>query len=538
MTRALAVAVLASLACSIPLPLPMPRVLSATPSGEVAPDQVAVEITASAPLDPAGISDGRYFALCREEDVREVLKQAESEEGISAEAPVIAAQAALDESRTRARLVPAAPLDPERRFAAVFSERVRAADGRRVLDPGGRAASYVLVFATGPAVDRGRPRPRWLSPPHGPVPFNLAALQVGFDEPVAGALALAAASPSARAFALAADALGLEFSGPLASGALGVDLAGVHDAAGNEALPLEPIAVSACAAESAPPLGDAQVTPGDLSVDVQVNLAGMGRLVAEFSALAGEGACGIAPEAPASAIVAGGIGPCPGHDPCAPASVACVAAVSVRGVCPGRALRLRLASEDLAGHRGDMGGWTEVRSLPARPVPVLTEVLADADAPEAGGEFAEVANVGTGDADLSGFALAKRSATGTFSRCKLAQASGGPIAPGGHALVVGGAYDGRYALPPGTPVYHCGSTALAGGLANDRPVALALEDAQGAVVSSMGIAEPAPRCAAGSLERVIPGGPDAVTNVTCGGTTTPGACNQSTPVDSCPKRPW
>jgi hypothetical protein len=212
--------------------------------------------------------------------------------------------------------------------------------------------------------------------------------------------------------------------------------------------------------------------------------------------------------------------------------------VEVRGLCPGRTIRARIFTEDLAGHRSDPSPWVEVASLPPRAAPALSEVLADADAPEAGGEYVEVANVGTGDADLGGFALAKRSASGAFTRCRIAPRAGGPIAPGEHGLVVGGAYDGRYALPPGTALYSCGPTALAGGLANDRAVALALEDPLGRVVSSIGIGEPAPRCPTGALERIHPAGADAAANWACPGTRTPGVCNRSTPPAECPRRPW
>jgi hypothetical protein len=116
--------------------------------------------------------------------------------------------------------------------------------------------------------------------------------------------------------------------------------------------------------------------------------------------------------------------------------------------------------------------------------------------------------------------------------------AGGPVAAGGHALLVGGAYDGRYALAAGVALYRCGKTTLVGGLANDRPVALALEDRTGAVLSSAGIAEAVQRCPQGSLERVHPTGPDAAANFACPGATTPGACNRSTPPEECPRKGW
>ncbi len=529
---------LASLGCAPQDPGPLPRVVSAAPTGTVPPDAVAVEIVLSAPLDGAGIEDGRFFALCRREDLHDVATQAESEGGLGGSAPVVPARRALTAGGTRAVLTPAAPLEPGRRWAAVLSRRVRSADGRPVLDAEGHSRTFALLFETGAPADATAPQGRWVLPPHGPAPSNVVALRVSFDEPVSGELALGPGAPAASAVAPGPDVLGLDLLGPLSPGPLPIDLRGVHDAAGNAAASIASLEVSACPSTAAPGIADVRTAPGELSVRLQATLADMGRLVAELSADPGDPACGIAPESPATTTWIGEVAACPGWDPCAPAAAACPASLDLRGLCPGRRVRVRLASEDLAGHRGAPGAWTEIASLPPRPVPVLTEVLADADSPEAGGEYAEVANVGTGDADLAGYTLAKRSASGSYTRCQLASLAGGPVSPGGHALVVGAAYDGRYPLASGTAVYRCGATALAGGIANDRPVALALEDPLGQVVSTAGIAEPAPRCTQGSLERIHPGGPDAASNFACPGVKTPGVCNRSTPPEECPRRPW
>jgi hypothetical protein len=373
-------------------------------------------------------------------------------------------------------------------------------------------------------------------PPHGPVPANLAELRIAFDEPVAGALALDGAA--ARALAAAPDLLGLDLAAPLAPGRLSPSLAGVHDVAGNPPAALDPLEVGRCFTTLAPTAGEPHVVPGELSLAIEASLVSMGRLGAEVSAVPGEPACGVAPMAPDTAHVLGDVLACPGYDPCAPGAVRCRGHVEVRGLCPGRAVRARVVSEDLALHRSAPGPWLSVAALPPRPAPVLTEALADADPPEAGGEYVEIANLGTGDADLAGFALAKRGPSGAFTRCVVAHASGGAIPPGGHALLVGAAYDGRYSTPPGTPIYRCGSSALVGGLPNDRGLAVALEDASGQVVSTIGLGEAAPRCAAGAAERIHPAGPDADSNWACPGTRTPGACNRSTPLLECPKRPW
>ncbi|MFL5302622.1 MAG: hypothetical protein ACJ79R_20010 [Anaeromyxobacteraceae bacterium] len=534
-TRCAAAAVLALAACA-PAPPPAPaRMLSAAPTGAVAPDAVTVELVFDAPLDPEGLTDGRYFALGRRDDLRALSLAAEEPSGMAATAPVVPVRAELSADRLRVRLAPAAPLEPDGRWAAVLSTRARSAAGGVVLDPSGRARTFALLFDTGPAPDRTAPRPRWVVPPHGPAPSNLAVVQVAFDEEVSGALALEGVA--AEPVALGADLLGLVLGSHLAPGPLAPSVVSVHDLAGNSAAPLPRIVVSACPSTAAPAAGVPRATPGELSVALDAPLAGMGRVGVEVSALAGDAACGVAPAAPAAATFRGDVLPCPGVDPCAPAAVTCPGRVVVRGLCPGQHVRAHIFTEDLAGHVAT-GEALEIAALPPRPAPVLTEALADADAPEAGGEYAEVANLGTGDADLAGFVVAKRGASGAFTRCTIAPAAGVAVAPGAHALVVGGAYDGRYPLPAGTPVYHCGATAFAGGLANDRAVALALEDPLGQVVSTLGIAEAAPRCATGSVERVDPAGADVASNWACPGTRTPGVCNHSTPPTACPKRPW
>jgi hypothetical protein len=147
------------------------------------------------------------------------------------------------------------------------------------------------------------------------------------------------------------------------------------------------------------------------------------------------------------------------------------------------------------------------------PRPVLTEVRAAADTPQAGGEYVEVANLGEGALDLGGWRFAKRTAAGALSWCTVAAAEATPVAAGGVALVGGGAWDGRYALPSGVPVLSCGGSALLGGLADDRPPAILLADPAGSVVATLGEAG-APRCPA-AVERVDPFGPDEPWNLVC-----------------------
>jgi hypothetical protein len=148
------------------------------------------------------------------------------------------------------------------------------------------------------------------------------------------------------------------------------------------------------------------------------------------------------------------------------------------------------------------------------PRPVLTEVRADAETPEAGGEYVEVANMGVGPLELAGFRLAKRTAGSGLTSCAIAAAPGTPPVPaGGVALVAGGAYDRRHALPAGVPVLACGTTALLGGIANDRAPEILLVDPVGAVVDTLG-ANGAPVCA-GAVERIDPEGADEPDNLVC-----------------------
>jgi hypothetical protein len=132
------------------------------------------------------------------------------------------------------------------------------------------------------------------------------------------------------------------------------------------------------------------------------------------------------------------------------------------------------------------------------PGVLFTELRADAETPEAGGEYAEILNLGPGPLDLAGWRLEKRSASGSWSGCTVGEWAGAPTAVGGVALLVGEGWDGRYGLPPGTALFPCGAGALAGGIANDRTPVLRLVDREGALAASLD-ATGTPLCA-GALE--------------------------------------
>ena len=295
--------VAAALACGVPVPERLPRILGASPEGEGVSTLATPEIRFGAPVDPDGLLDGGRLVLVGSDALRAALAAVEGDEGAAGLAGSVATEAALADGGARVVLRPRAPLRGFTAYALVLSSRVRAADGRVMLDPEGRRRTFVSSFATG------------------------------------------------------------------------------------------------------------------------------------------------APEGPP-------------------------------------------------------------------PAPALTEVLADAATPEAGGEYVEVANLGEVPLDLAGWRLAKRTATGTLSSCAIAVPPAvAPLGPGAVALVGGGAWDGRYPLPAGVPVLACGSTALLGGIANDRAPALLLADPGGTVRATIGEAG-APICPA-ALEKLDPAGPDAPENLAC-----------------------
>ncbi len=298
-----ACAAMALLACGLPAPERLPRVAGASPRGEGVSTLAVAEVRFEVPVDPGGLLDGRRLVLVGSDALRAAVAAVESEEGASALAGAVAVVATLEDGGARVVLRPLAPLRGFTGHAIVLSSRVRAADGRAMLDPEGRRRTFVAAFATR------------------------------------------------------------------------------------------------------------------------------------------------APEGPP-------------------------------------------------------------------PEPALTEVLADAATPEAGGEYVEVAYLGVAPLDLSGWRLAKRTATGALSSCAIVVPPGAaPLAPGGVALVAGGAWDGRYALPAGVPVLACGATALLGGIANDRAPDLLLADPGGTARTTLGAAG-APICPA-ALEKLDPAGADLPENLAC-----------------------
>ena len=526
-------------ACGPAEPDPSPRVLAVLPEGEgVVPDVPGIQVRFSEPVETSGVTDGRFVALAEEADAHAVATAAGSVTGVGPGAAVVPGRVRLSAGATVAELAPDAPLRPLAAYAIVVGSGIRSASGRAVLDPSGRKRAFATTFRTGPMPDRVPPTPRWIAPPHGPVPVNLRAIRVGFSEPVTGSLAVKGVA--ARPGAPAPDVLSLALDAPLPAGELAPSLDGVRDAGGNRPPPLPAIAVAACRDDRPPVLDPAsiRVLPSDTGLALAAEASEVVRLGVEVAAeRAGEG-CGTVPEPPATLVAWSDPTACPGHDPCG-AAARCPVAATVAGLCPGRRVKVRALAEDLAGNAAVPGGWMPVATGAPQARVVLTEVLSDAATPQAGGEYVEIANLGSGEADLAGWRLAKRSASGAVTRCTV-EPRAGSLAPGAHGLVVGGGWDGRYPLPAGVPLFRCGATSLAGGLADDRAPALALEAPSGAVVSGFGWAEAGLRCTGRSVERIRPAGEDAPANLACARAApgTPGACNGNTAPADCPRRPY
>ncbi len=533
------VASLALFGCGPSEPDPAPRVVSVVPEGEgVAPDAPGITVRFSEPVEPSGVEDGRFVALASDADAKAAATAAASATGIGPGVAVVPARVALADGGMAAELRPEGPLHALGAYAVVVGTGIRSASGRAVLDPTGRKRAFATTFRTGPMPDRIPPAARWIVPPHGPVPANLGQIRIGFSEAVTGSLSVKGVA--GRPGTPDSDVLSLSLDGPLPAGQLAPVLDEVRDAGGNRPPPLPGIEVATCSDVLAPVVDPAtvRVLAADTSISVAAEAPEVARLGIEVAVeRLGEG-CGSLPDVPGSLVAWGDFAPCPGHDPCG-AGTRCPVAATVTGLCPGRRVRVRLLAEDLAGNVATPGAWMVAATGSPAPRVVLTEVLAEAATPQAGGEYVEVANLGSGEADLTGWKLAKRSASGAVSRCTL-EPKGGPLAPGEHGLVVGGAWDGRYTTPAGVPLFACGATSLAGGLADDRAPAVALESPTGAVVSGFGWTGSSLRCAGRSVERTLPRGEDAASNLACAivAPGTPGACNGNTPPEECPRRPF
>ncbi|HEX9053178.1 MAG TPA: lamin tail domain-containing protein, partial [Anaeromyxobacter sp.] len=144
-----AAAVLALLACGLPVPERLPRIAGASPQGEGVSTLAVAELRFEVPVDPDGLLDGARLVLVGSDALRAAIAAVESDEGAAALAGAVAVAASLEDGGARVVLRPRAPLRGFTAYALVLSSRVRAADGRAMLDPEGRRRTFVSSFSTG-----------------------------------------------------------------------------------------------------------------------------------------------------------------------------------------------------------------------------------------------------------------------------------------------------------------------------------------------------------------------------------------------------
>ncbi len=170
-------ALLLAAGCGPRLPEPppaLPRIERVEPAGGDVPTTLTeATVTFSAPVSPEGLVDGRRMVLVPATSQREAVAAVESEAGASGLAGAVPGRIALEEDGKRAVLALAAPLHALVPYALVIGSRLRAADGRAVLDAEGKQKATVATFQTGPAA----------GPPARPV---IAQIRVDAEAPEAG----------------------------------------------------------------------------------------------------------------------------------------------------------------------------------------------------------------------------------------------------------------------------------------------------------------------------------------------------------------
>ena len=144
------------------------------------------------------------------------------------------------------------------------------------------------------------------------------------------------------------------------------------------------------------------------------------------------------------------------------------------------------------------------------PEPAITEVRADAETPEAGGEYVEVANLAPArsTSPAGGWGNGPRPARSRGAPSRRVRTRPSRRAASRWWRVE--SYDGRYPLPAGTAVLACGATALLGGLATTGPRQSCCADPRGEVVATLGEGG-APLCPV--VERRDAAGPDEPGNL-------------------------
>lgn len=154
--RALAAAALLGLslaACDPKLPDPppaAPRVQQVEPSGEgVSPALATVSVTFSAPVSPAGLTDGSRLVLAPATVERAAVSAVESDGGAADLDEAVPSEVMLEEGGRRAVLRPRAPLHPLVPYVVVVSSHLASPSGQAVLDADGKKKPTVGSFTTG-----------------------------------------------------------------------------------------------------------------------------------------------------------------------------------------------------------------------------------------------------------------------------------------------------------------------------------------------------------------------------------------------------
>lgn len=155
-------------------PEALPRVEKVEPTGSGVPTSLAeVSVTFTAPVSSEGLVDGRRLVLVPASAEHAAVQAVESEAGAAGLEGTVPGRIALEQDGKRAVLAPSAPLHALVSYVLVVGSKLRAADGRGVLDAEGRQRPTVAPFQTGAAS----------GPPARPV---IAQIRVDAETPEAG----------------------------------------------------------------------------------------------------------------------------------------------------------------------------------------------------------------------------------------------------------------------------------------------------------------------------------------------------------------
>ena len=432
-------AVGAALGCEPAAPaydLTGPRVISVTP----APGTVGVD--PGAPIEvrfdePVGPLDAAHVVLVRADAVTPALKADLDSGGLGARAlddAVSSTLASLDGGR--GVRVEHPPLDRGATYALLLSADLADSTGNVLAGADGNPGGFEAHFETAPPGPAGTlvvP-----DPAAGLVPPNLPEVAVVFDRELGGLppgglqVEDAGGRPVPGESFLSVDRRRIRRTlderlrpGERHAVVLGavVDPEGVPATGGPWGFDVAP-----CTDERAPRLLGAEVATLDFTATLTVRTDEPASGSVRLRVL---GDCAGAPAAlTAAASCEGTVDPC--SEPPAPGG--CTARIEVRALCPETLYEATPVLVDPAGHE-TTGAPLAFRTLAPAARPTLTEVLADAAAPEERGEFIELVNDSPEPWDPAGWTLVKVTASSEVARSLVRRDGGtGPL-PGRATLV-------------------------------------------------------------------------------------------------------